>query len=266
VTIEPANLVVTTPTSVELERDTIYTLTFALEGHHSQAIEVFPEYSLWHAGNLIVGGLIGSEVDQATGAVFNLSPDPAHAELRLLGVHYPFNEALFVSPPADFRATAEQPTAKEVEWTCDQPSPFGSRTSELVHQKLRADLRNSGLFRHVDAALGSSSPLAVQAEIRALCSEIRGFLWLRVLGTTSLRLALLREGVPIVEKSYTAIVTDADDEYTGSQFTTREQARLRTLMDSLHVVLGRFIEDVRAAAAAASASETSFEATVTAVE
>lgn len=246
VTVQPGGEALTTPGRVELARGSVYLLTFELVGHRPRAVELAPEYSWAHFGNLLLGGVIGSEIDQASGAAFKLGPNPAHAVLRPLGEAPPFGWPLEIAMPSDLRETAQPAALMSLGQRCDVASPFGAQTAYAVQQRLRGKLLNSGLFESVATSTEAPASGRVRAEVLAMCSQIDGFISLRVVGVSSFRFVLERNGVVLLEKTYAASVSDRDAEYTGSQVTTREQARIRTVLDSANVALDQFVADVTA--------------------
>ncbi|MCC6284099.1 MAG: PEGA domain-containing protein [Phycisphaerales bacterium] len=67
-------MVLTTPSSVKLERKRDYVLTISKPGYMSQTVPINSVLSGWLAGNIIFGGLIGGGVDLASGAAYTLTP------------------------------------------------------------------------------------------------------------------------------------------------------------------------------------------------
>jgi len=244
VTVEPGGSVLTTPAKVELERSAAYVLTFQLDGFRPRALEVAPEYSPVHLGNALVGGLIGMKVDEASGAAYQLEPNPAHATLIPLSDTPPFPWQLRIEMPEDLREEKQRVTLETLVETCDETSPFGDQTAFAVQQRLRGKLVNSGLFEGVAAGAGAQREASVRVRVLAMCSEVDGAIFLSAVGVTSLHLVMQRNGVIFLEKTYSGAVGDRDDAYTGSQTTTREQLRIRTVLDSLNVALDQFVDDL----------------------
>jgi len=77
----------------------------------------------------------------------------------------------------------------------------------------------------------------MKTEIRAFCSQARGFFWVRVAGISSLRVILEQNGKVLLDRKFEKVVTDADKEYTGSQVSFIEQAMKVTMADSLRELL-----------------------------
>ncbi len=246
VLVEPGATELTTPASVELDRGSAYVLTFELAGHRSRALEVAPEYSWMHLGNLLAGGVVGGMIDEKNGAAFKLEPNPAHAALSLLGDPPAFPWQIEVLLPADAREVAEAASLASAGLRCNESSPFGGETAYAVQQRLRGKLVNSDLFAGVSSGAEGGGRGAVRAEVLAMCSHVAGILVMRAVGVTSLRLVLERNGVVFLEKTYSAAVDARDESYTGSQNTTAEQVRIRSVLDSLNRVLEQFVSDLRA--------------------
>jgi len=73
----------TTPTSVKLNKDKEYVVTFSLDGYTDATMYVSKEgIEGWFFGNLLCGGIIGIIVDASNGAMNKIGPDELHAELR----------------------------------------------------------------------------------------------------------------------------------------------------------------------------------------
>jgi len=85
VLILPYGATIITPARVKLPRDTAVTLFVEKAGYSPTRVyldrEADPEATLFFAGNLLVGGVIGMAVDQDSGALLRLVPNPV--EIRL---------------------------------------------------------------------------------------------------------------------------------------------------------------------------------------
>jgi hypothetical protein len=64
-----------TPTSIDLKRDSVHSVTFEKDGYVASEHTVIQGASWWFAGNILLGGIIGMMVDSSTGAMYNLTPD-----------------------------------------------------------------------------------------------------------------------------------------------------------------------------------------------
>ncbi|KPF75230.1 translation initiation factor 2 [Brevundimonas sp. AAP58] len=75
-----------TPCSIRMPRRSEFVATLTLEGHQPATVtvtnRVATEGGVAMAGNVILGGIIGAGVDAGTGAMLDLTPNPAHVELR----------------------------------------------------------------------------------------------------------------------------------------------------------------------------------------
>ena len=107
----PANVVVTTPAEVELERKKAHTVRIELEGYCRESTYIDRTTSEALAGNILLGGLIGMSVDASNGAAFDLKPCGVDVTLRRAdGVHtfpqcdVPAKPIAAEAPPAPNRA------------------------------------------------------------------------------------------------------------------------------------------------------------------
>jgi len=82
VLILPEKKMVVTPAEVELDRKTVHTLIFELEGCRPATGYLDRLNSNVTTGNVILGGLIGIAIDYDSGAVYRLDPDPLHVVLQ----------------------------------------------------------------------------------------------------------------------------------------------------------------------------------------
>lgn len=75
-----------TPCSIRMPRRSEFVATLTLEGHQPATVtvtnRVATEGGVAMAGNVILGGIIGAGVDAGSGAMLDLTPNPAHVELR----------------------------------------------------------------------------------------------------------------------------------------------------------------------------------------
>ena len=74
-----------TPCSIKMKRKSEFTATLTKPGYKPATVTVTNKVSgaggAGMAGNVLVGGLIGAGVDVATGAMLDLTPNPAHVTL-----------------------------------------------------------------------------------------------------------------------------------------------------------------------------------------
>lgn len=75
-----------TPCSIKMPRRSEFIATFTLDGYQPATVtvtnKIATEGGVAMAGNVLVGGLIGAGVDAGTGAMLDLTPNPAHVDLR----------------------------------------------------------------------------------------------------------------------------------------------------------------------------------------
>jgi len=74
-----------TPCSIKMPRRSEFIATFTLEGYQPATVTVTNKVAtgggVAMAGNVLVGGLIGAGVDAGSGAMLDLTPNPAHVDL-----------------------------------------------------------------------------------------------------------------------------------------------------------------------------------------
>lgn len=74
-----------TPCSIKMKRKSEFTATLTKPGYRPATVTVTNKVSgaggAGMAGNVLVGGIIGAGVDVATGAMLDLTPNPAHVTL-----------------------------------------------------------------------------------------------------------------------------------------------------------------------------------------
>ena len=77
-----------TPCSIRMPRRSEFIATLRLPGHQDATVTVTNRVAtgggVAMAGNVIVGGIIGAGVDAGTGAMLDLTPNPAHVEMQPL--------------------------------------------------------------------------------------------------------------------------------------------------------------------------------------
>lgn len=78
------------PCTIEVKRKTEFTAFAEKPGYEKGSIEIKTKVggggAAGFAGNVLVGGVIGMGVDAATGAALDHYPNPAHIDLKPLGV------------------------------------------------------------------------------------------------------------------------------------------------------------------------------------
>jgi len=114
---------------------------------------------------------------------------------------------------------------------------------EVLATEIARELGATGIFRRVEQNTDPGA-LVLDTEMRAFCSQVIGFLWLRVAGIVSLHFALRDGDHVLYERTLEKVVTDADEEYSGSQVTWIETAMKTTLSDGLRTVLYKLALDL----------------------
>lgn len=74
-----------TPLKIELERTGVHVVTFKLKGHEEYDLVITKELSNWVWMNILLGGIVGIFVDDATGGAYLLTPENATAEMQPTG-------------------------------------------------------------------------------------------------------------------------------------------------------------------------------------
>lgn len=74
-----------TPCSIKMPRKSEFIATLTLDGYQPATVTVTNKVStgggVAMAGNVLVGGIIGAGIDAGTGAMLDLTPNPAHVDL-----------------------------------------------------------------------------------------------------------------------------------------------------------------------------------------
>lgn len=77
-----------TPCSIKMPRKSEFIATLSMPGYSPATITVTNRVAtgggVAMAGNVLVGGLIGAGVDAGTGAMLDLTPNPAHVDLQTM--------------------------------------------------------------------------------------------------------------------------------------------------------------------------------------
>jgi len=76
------NQTLTTPCTVQLLRKQNHVITIEKEGYESESVTLISVVSGAVAGNIILGGLIGTGIDAASGAAKKLTPESISVNLR----------------------------------------------------------------------------------------------------------------------------------------------------------------------------------------
>ena len=79
-----------TPTSFSLPRKDPVTVTLHKDGYQEVIVKVHPEIGAGGmaglAGNALIGGVVGAVIDPATGAIYDLKPNPVSVKLAPVGM------------------------------------------------------------------------------------------------------------------------------------------------------------------------------------
>lgn len=185
------------------------------------------------------------------------------ADVRIYGASFSFPDS-----PTDFRATFQTPHILAVplpidrraehyaeavdgtKWTGCSTDPFltPGDASKVIQEHLVKEIAATGLFRGVHPGLPAPGEWTLKSEIHAFCSQVVGFLFMRVAGISSIKFTLQDEGTLRLDQKFERVVTDADTEYTGWWLGTIEQAMKRTMADSLRELLRKFFLQLEASA------------------
>jgi hypothetical protein len=159
--------------------------------------------------------------------------------------------SVHVAAPLDERAEHYDERVAGTRWKACRTDPFWNDAMPVVlGRELEREIRASGLFHHVTTSESQERAFVLETRVHALCAQAIGFLFLRVAGISSLHFTL-RDGDSIVfDRTIEHVVTDADDEYTGPQATTIEQAMKILLSDSLRENLRELLAELEKAAPA----------------
>jgi ABC-type uncharacterized transport system auxiliary subunit len=153
-------------------------------------------------------------------------------------------------PPTDERSKHYGEDIAGTGWTACSTDPFWtSDVSHLLQERLVNEYRSSRLFSRVVTTPTGPDDVVMKTEIEAFCAKSVGFVFLRVAGIASLRVTLEQNGKVLLERKFQRVVTDGDNEYTGSSIGTIEQAMKVTMADSLRELLKDMLKQVDADAA-----------------
>jgi len=142
-----------------------------------------------------------------------------------------------VSVPVDTRSAHFGERIAGTRWKACRTDPFWQESAPPTRAaELERELRESRIFEAVNST-EDLTPLILETEIRAWCSQAIGLFFIRVAGITSLRFTLKDGDAILFERTIERVVTDADPEYTGSQVSFLEQAMKILVSDSLREVM-----------------------------
>ena len=153
--------------------------------------------------------------------------------------------SLSVAMPVDARDRHYGERIANTQWeACYTDGLWISSTPSVVRDRVQADLAASGLFASVSSEPAAPGDLTLSTEVDAFCSQVVGFLFLRVAGVVAITFRIERDGAVLFERRFEKVVTDADPEYTGMQIAMIEQAMNRALSDSLRELLRAFLLEI----------------------
>jgi hypothetical protein len=161
---------------------------------------------------------------------------------------HPSAHSLQLAAPLDVRWQHHGEPVAGTGWkACKTDALGGDEASRIVADRLAQELSFSKLF----SGVGSNAPgdLQLKTQIHAFCAQVFGFIYLRVAGLTALRFQLLRGDEVVYDRKIERVVTDADDEYSGGQFTMIESAMVHVMADSLREVMKELMSDLDARSA-----------------
>jgi hypothetical protein len=156
---------------------------------------------------------------------------------------------LYVEAPKDVRSSYWGKPIAHSSWSGCKDDTLGEGGAvKLVQDRVAGAMQQAKIFSGV-SEVPAPSEWKLGTDIRAFCSETRGFLFRWVGGIVALDVTLSRNGVVVFRRTYERVVTDQDPEYTGGQIGFVEQAMRRTMSDALRVTLGEVTKDIASAAA-----------------
>jgi hypothetical protein len=157
----------------------------------------------------------------------------------------PLPRAVRVALPGDARQAHLGENVAGTRWKgCDTDPFWGESAPGTLRADLARELHDSRVFERVVESGDDPSALVLETEIRALCAQAIGFLWLRVAGIVSLHFTLRDGDQLLYQRTIEKVVTDADDEYTGSQVAFIEQAMKVLISDSVREVFEVLVRDL----------------------
>jgi hypothetical protein len=155
---------------------------------------------------------------------------------------------LYIEFPVDSREAHFGERVAATRWRgCRTDTFWGDAAPRIIRDELAAEIGASGLFSQVVIEPPQSDHLTLRTNIRAFCSQVIGIFFVRVAGITSLEFSLLEGDAALLDDRLDRVVTDADDEYTGSSIGFIKQAMRITMSDSLRELLREFLPMLQAA-------------------
>lgn len=141
---------------------------------------------------------------------------------------------LVIEVPTDNRARHYCEPVAGTRWAgCATDALWNKDAARLIQERLVQEFSSAGLFSEVTTNQAGAGDMVLKTDVHAFCSQVRGFLIDRVAGISSLQVSIEQDGKVLTDKKFEKVVTDADQEYSGSQVTFIEQAMRVTMADSL---------------------------------
>jgi hypothetical protein len=161
-----------------------------------------------------------------------------------------YSYRLVVLPPVDLRPDHYGERIAGTRWTaCSTDAAAGENVSAIIQERLAKEVASSKLFDSVSQDEPVDGHLTLRSEVHAFCSQVVGFLYLRVAGIVALNIVVERGGRVLFKEKLERVVTDADPQYTGSQVAFIEQAMRVTMIDSLRELLRDLLQRLERSAA-----------------
>jgi ABC-type uncharacterized transport system auxiliary subunit len=161
-----------------------------------------------------------------------------------------FPYTLVVATPSDHRKEHEGEPVAGTEWkSVSNDAMWSTDAAKMIQERLVKELKSSGLFLEVTTRPPQPEDLVLKTEIDVFSSQVKGFLVARAVGMSALQVDLERNGKTLLKQKFERVVTDADQEYTGSQATFVEQAMRVTMTDSLRELMKDMLKATEAKAA-----------------
>jgi hypothetical protein len=161
---------------------------------------------------------------------------------------YRDDRVVYIELPIDSREGHYGEPVAATRWKgCRTDAFWGDAATRIIRDELIREIDESGLFSRVVTSPPQSGYLTLRTNIRAFCSQAIGFFFVRVAGITSLEFTLLEGNAPLLDERLDRVITDADDEYTGSSIGFIKQVMRITMSDSLRELLREFLPKLQTA-------------------
>lgn len=153
-------------------------------------------------------------------------------------------DVLFIEEPKDIRAQHIGEDVAKTGWTaCATDTLSAGQMPPLIQERITEALTQAGIFGTF-ATSSTGARWMLKSDVRAFCSQTRGFIARRAAGIVSIDFTLTRDGAVAWKGTVEHVVTDADIEYSGSFVTTVEQGMRRTMADALRLVLRDAVREI----------------------